>query len=202
MNYAKINQDGTIAEFPYRSPDLLRPGQELPADVVEVDMQVNRPSLRWDQKTSVTGAEKSGDKYVAVYGPVVKKYTDAESKLKAITTNKKIKQGSNERAFAYKSKELVAAYTEGERRSWDQQRSEAVAYTADNTVSTPLLSVIAEARGITVTELAERVLANAAEYDVAYGTLLGKYQKNKDILAGIDLEDETTWNAIDELVRL
>jgi hypothetical protein len=202
MNYARINEDGTVAEYPYRFRDVILPNSELPADVVEVDTQTNKPTLRWDQKTSITGVEKVGESYLATYGEVVDKYATPETKLKAITSNKKMKEDSNERTFAYKSKELVAKYTDGEIRTWDQQRSEATAYTADNTVSTPLLSAIATARGITVSELATKVLNNASAYESAYGTLLGRYQKNKDILASIDLANDTTWGAIDDVERL
>jgi hypothetical protein len=203
MNYARINEDGTVAEFPYRlDRGFTLPGDELPSNVVEVDMQTNRPVLRWDQKTFVTGVEKVGDAYVATYSEAVDKYATPEAKLKAITTNKKMQEGSNERTFAYKSKELVAEYSDGEIRSWDQQRAESTAYIADNTASTPLLSAIASARDITVAELANKVLNNVAAYETAYGTLLGKYQKNKDILSSIDLADETTWNLIDEIERL
>jgi hypothetical protein len=202
MNYARINEDGTVAEYPYRFRDIILPNSELPADVVEVDTQTNKPTLRWDQKTSITGVEKVGESYLATYGEVVDKYATPETKLKAITSNKKMKEDSNERTFAYKSKELVAKYTDGEIRTWDQQRSEATAYTADNTVSTPLLSAIATARGITVSELATKILNNASAYESAYGTLLGRYQKNKDILASIDLANDTTWDAIDDVERL
>lgn len=203
MNYAKIKTDGTVEQFPYiLEPAFIRGAEALPEDVVEVDMQTNKPALRWDQKTSITGVEKVGDAYVATYGPAVDKYDTPEEKLNAITTNKKMDEGSNERLFALKSKELVAKYSDGEIRSWDQQRAEATAYTADNTASTPLLSAIATARGITVSELATKVLANAAEYESAFGTLLGKYHKNKDTLASINLEDDTTWNAIDNIERL
>ena len=202
MNYARINEDGAVAEYPYFLERFIAPDNELPADVVEVDTQTNKPTLRWDQKTSITGVEKVDESYLATYGEVVDKYATPETKLKAITSNKKMKEDSNERTFAYKSKELVAKYTDGEIRTWDQQRSEATAYTADNTVSTPLLSAIATARGITVSELATKVLNNASAYESAYGTLLGCYQKNKDILASIDLANDTTWNAIDDVERL
>ena len=203
MNYAKIKTDGTVEQFPYFVSPSLTPGVDtLPEDVVEVDVQTNRPALRWDQKTFITGVEKVGDNYLATYSAAVDKYDTPEAKLKAITTNKKMEVDSNERLFAYKSKELVAEYSDGEIRSWDQQRAEATAYAADNTASTPLLSAIATARGITVSELATKVLANAAAYETAYGTLLGKYQKNKDTLASINLEDDTTWNAIETIERL
>ena len=204
MIYAKINEDGTVAEFPYRSRDtsILRPDQELPADVVEVDTETNKPSLKWDQKVSYDSVVKVDDKYVATYNSPESKFADADAKLKAITINKKMQEDSNERTFVFKSKELGGEYTDGERSSWNQQRTEAIAYTTDNTTATPLLSVIATARGITVAELAAKIVENAAAYDVAYGELLGKYQKNKDILTSIDLEDNTTWDSIDSIVRL
>ena len=204
MMYAKINEDGSVAEFPYRSRDIdfLRPNQELPADVVVVDTQTNRPTLKWDQKASVDSVVVEGDKYIATYTQPEAKYADDAAKLEAIRAHKKVHEDTSEKTFALKAKQLASKYTESERSSWDQQRAEASAYTADNTSDTPLLSAIAVARGITVGELAAKVLSNAAEYTAAYGELLGKYQKNKELLAGIDLADSSTWDLIDSVVRL
>ena len=204
MMYAKINEDGSVAEFPYRSRELdrFRPNQELPTDVVEVDTHTNKPTLKWDQKVSIDSVVQEGDKYVATYHAPEPKFADEAARLKSITGIKNLRQGENERKFAFKSKAIGGEYLDGERDSWDQQRTEAIAYSADETVSTPLLSAIADARGITVAELADKVLANAAEYDAAYGELLGKYQRNRDILNSIDLENPETWDSIDSIVRL
>ena len=62
--------------------------------------------------------------------------------------------------------------------TWRTQEDEARAYTADNTVDTPMLSELIIARGMdeTVADLAAKVIANADAYRAAYTPLLGKYQ--------------------------
>ena len=63
--------------------------------------------------------------------------------------------------------------------SWADQEAEASDYIQDDTVITPTLSALIEARGLgeTVEELANKVLDNALAYRQAYYPLLGKYQK-------------------------
>ena len=65
-----------------------------------------------------------------------------------------------------------------EMATWRDQEDEARAYIADDTVDTPVLSPLVEARelGETVEELANKVIANADAYRTAYYPLLGKYQ--------------------------
>ncbi|MFQ9868622.1 MAG: hypothetical protein ACLRWP_17950 [Bilophila wadsworthia] len=46
-------------------------------------------------------------------------------------------------------------------------------YAADPTASTPLLSALAEARGISLPDLVERVLAKADAFAVASGSIIG-----------------------------
>lgn len=60
--------------------------------------------------------------------------------------------------------------------SWAQQRSEAEAYVADNSVVTPLLTSLAQSRGITVNEMANRVISAIAAYNQEVATLLAKKQ--------------------------
>lgn len=60
--------------------------------------------------------------------------------------------------------------------SWEEQKKEAVAYMADNSVSTPVLSILATERGITVGELAIKVIEKVTAYNSAVATLLSKQQ--------------------------
>jgi len=73
----------------------------------------------------------------------------------------------------------IAKVTPHEMVSWADQEAEASDYIQDNTVITPALSALIEARGLgeTVEELANKVLDNALAYRQAYYPLLGKYQK-------------------------
>lgn len=64
---------------------------------------------------------------------------------------------------------LTATYPDREISTFDKQESEARAYAADPTASTPLLSALAQARGISLPDLVERVLAKADAFAVASG---------------------------------
>ena len=77
---------------------------------------------------------------------------------------------------------LTGTYPDREIRTFDKQESEARAYAADPTASTPLLSALAEARGISLPDLVERVLAKADAFAVASGSIIGQRQALEDRL--------------------
>lgn len=82
---------------------------------------------------------------------------------------------------------LSAAYPDGEVQSWAQQTREAEALVADPQAPAPLLTAIAAARGLAVTELASRVLAKVDAYAVASGQIIGLRQALEDTIAVVDL---------------
>ena len=201
MLYIKLNEDGSVEQFPFYLRDPLHPNADLPAGVVEVDTQTNRPTVSWDQKILLDSYEEVNGQYLATY-TVADRFDDIEAKRKGIEVLKRQHEGTNERSFKHKAKTIKSTYPDAESESWPIQRAEALAYDADSTVATPLLQSIADSRGITLAEQVTKVLENVVAYDAEFGTLLGKYQKNKAILASIDLEDENTWNLIDTIERL
>lgn len=77
---------------------------------------------------------------------------------------------------------LTFSYPDTERLTFDQQKAEAAAYQADNASPCPMLSTLAHARGVTLEDLAERVLAKATAFSQASGTLIGQRQKLEDTL--------------------
>ena len=77
---------------------------------------------------------------------------------------------------------LTATYPDRELATFDKQEAEARAYAADPTASTPLLSALAEARGISLPDLVERVLAKADAFAVASGSIIGQRQALEDRL--------------------
>lgn len=77
---------------------------------------------------------------------------------------------------------LTATYPDREISTFDKQESEARAYAADPTASTPLLSALAQARGISLPDLVERVLAKADAFAVASGSIIGQRQALEDRL--------------------
>ena len=77
---------------------------------------------------------------------------------------------------------LTATYPDRELATFDKQESEPRAYAADATASTPLLSALAQARGIPLDELVRRVLAKADAFAVASGPIIGQRQALEDRL--------------------
>lgn len=72
--------------------------------------------------------------------------------------------------------ELSAKYPEREVTTFTQQETEARAFLADPTIGAPLITAIAQERGITVEELAARIVANADEYAQRAGKIIGRRQ--------------------------
>ena len=77
---------------------------------------------------------------------------------------------------------LTPTYPERELTTFDKQESEARAYAADATASTPLLSALAAGRGISLADLVKRVLAKADAFAVASGSIIGQRQALEDRL--------------------
>ena len=77
---------------------------------------------------------------------------------------------------------LTATYPDREISTFDKQEAEARAYAADPTASTPLLSALAQARGVPLDELVRRVLAKADAFAVASGSIIGQRQALEDRL--------------------
>lgn len=72
--------------------------------------------------------------------------------------------------------ELTADYTWAEVATWTLQYIEAMSYQANNKTETPLLLALAQARGITVSELADKVLAKAGMYQNAIAELIARHR--------------------------
>ena len=77
---------------------------------------------------------------------------------------------------------LTVTYPDREISTFDKQESEARDWTADNTAPTPLLSALAQARGIPLSDLVGRVLAKADAFAVASGSIIGQRQALEDRL--------------------
>lgn len=92
-----------------------------------------------------------------------KDVTDVVNKQKRLVVDTKIKK-------------LTADYCNGEISSFWKQETEARAYTVDNTVSTPFLTVLANSRDIGVDVLVSKIIVNADALAEAVAVLLGTYQ--------------------------
>ena len=77
---------------------------------------------------------------------------------------------------------ITATYPTSEVSSWPQQVKEAQNLQLDPQADAPLLIALAEARGLTVDELCDRVLAKSAAFSVVSGQIIGKRQALEDTL--------------------
>src|SRR5690606_16573151 len=66
------------------------------------------------------------------------------------------------------------AYPESERETWHVQLREAMAYSADPQAETPLLSLIAMERNLSVAELVSRVLAKYEQFCAIVAPAVGR----------------------------
>lgn len=83
--------------------------------------------------------------------------------------------------FNDKAKDIVSARVgDLEQLSFEQQKSEAAAWTADNTASTPMLTTMATARGITVSALVSKINTKVAAYNSAVATKLAEQKVLED----------------------
>ena len=85
--------------------------------------------------------------------------------------------------------QLVASYPQSELLTFDQQTAEAQAYLADSNAECPMLRPLAEARGLTMDDLCQRVMAKHAAFSTATGYLMGQRQKMEDALEAADTVD-------------
>ena len=85
---------------------------------------------------------------------------------------------------------LTPTYPERELTTFDKQESEARAYLADPTASTPLLSALAAGRGIELADLVQRVIAKADAFTLASGFIIGQRQALEDRLDAAQTVDD------------
>ena len=84
--------------------------------------------------------------------------------------------------FESKSSLITNSYPSGEVSTWDQQKSEAKAYTLDVDAPIPILSRIASGRGITIEVLVARIIVKTNAYLAYLGDLLGRKQALEDLI--------------------
>ena len=70
-----------------------------------------------------------------------------------------------------------AEYGAYEMATWDQQYAEATAYTASPTADVPLLAAMCVARGISIAQLAGKIIANRANWVALTGYVIGQRQR-------------------------
>ena len=78
--------------------------------------------------------------------------------------------------------QVASPYKLEERGTWFTQLKEADEWLVDNTNPTPMLTALANARGITIAELVTKIKENDSLFRTAIGTLLGAQQRELALL--------------------
>lgn len=197
--YARIDSNGNVIEFPVNIidgfPIFTTTPENLPDDIVEVDVNTNKPSTTWNQSLTYSDIVISNGQYILNYN-ITTRFNDFESKQSYIKDLVTIYRKNNESKFAFMSEQVNGIYKQPEINTWFLQVNEAKNY-INNINDYPLLTKLAEKRGITISQMVDNVIQKYEAHTAAYGEILGTYQKNREILDSIDLNDENTFDLID-----
>lgn len=115
----------------------------------------------------------------------------AEDKFAALKDAKRAEISGNADAFLAS---LAIEYGVYEKLTWDQQALEADALLADPDAPAPLVRAIAQARGMSALEMAQRIAANRAQWVALSGAVVGKRLAYQDALDAAQTVEEV--NAI------
>lgn len=118
-------------------------------------------------------------------------------KLTALFTQRKhaLLIGLANKADSFKSA-LLQGYPQTEIESFYRQEKEALAWLADNQTKTPMLTQIAQVRGVPFEILVQKVIEKSNQFAVAIGIIIGQRQKFEDRLLVA-----TTIEQLDELEK-
>ena len=97
--------------------------------------------------------------------------------------------------YEYYASQIVKQYPNREVETFRKQVEEAKKYIADNTASVPFIENLAIERGLTVAEMADKILAKDAQFSELSGQLTGKRQRlEKEVKnATIDTVQSIAW---------
>lgn len=131
-------------------------------------LSVRQNTLSNDQLDIINSNEPEGTK--------VKYWLTDEDRTAAAKFMKIVLRKILDDAYDKKLHNLSLGVTNLESHSWQQQRSEAEAYTKDSLTPTPLLSSLAQARGITTDDMVQRVNTAVSNFNAQVTELLAKKQ--------------------------
>ena len=113
-------------------------------------------------------------------GDLIKIYPTEKDLESAVKVGKRVRKKQLADVFNKKFIKLKAQVSELESASWGAQLAEAKAFLANKATPTPVLSALVEGRNVTVEELAQRVVAASAAFDLAVARLLNEQQTVND----------------------
>jgi hypothetical protein len=75
---------------------------------------------------------------------------------------------------------ILDQYPEHERAGWERQLSVARAYKTDTSTVPPLLQTLADRRGLTPDEMADKIITKAEQFETLYADVVGTQQSLED----------------------
>lgn len=149
-------------------------------------------------------------KIVTEVGPIPNGWTEMEPRefdywdgslwiTDLVLRNKVLKQrkiDSINLAFENAMQAVRWEYTESEIMSWYKQEGEARYWLKDNTYPTPLVDLIAEARGLEKSDLINKIIIKADQYAIATGIAVGRRQACEDQIKAITIGNEAQLDQI------
>lgn len=141
------------------------------SNTIEVESIDFMPGLISAENGGEIGWSWDGDSF---YAPIVTGPTFEELKIE-LTEN-------INNLFKIETAAIKNGVMQEEIDTFNTQEKEAIAYKLDNDAKVPLITGLASVRGITVDELADRILAHAAAYKDAIAKVMGKKHAFEDLL--------------------
>ena len=155
--------------------------EALSASLYRADAVDNKISIfRIDGLQLTTSDEAAIQAIIDSYDPLPKAKADAKARL--------VEQ------FNAVMSDIENAYPEAVKRTFDRQESEAREYVANNAVIGSTLQRLATKRGITVDDLATKIITKADALRVLVDDLNGDMQALED-----QIESETNWQTVEQI---
>lgn len=159
-----------------------------PADTQEETLERIKqmaPVEVWELELSRLGTKPAADAIVGLEGGATKEETlSAREKLTPVPDIEEVAAFKKRQLIEFSQMELdaiaMAQYPAYERETWTDQEKEARAFIEDPQAATPMLSVIAEKRGMTLEELASRVIQKADSFRELATVTVGIRQRLED----------------------
>lgn len=139
----------------------------IPDDAIPVSQEEHRAAV---------DARQMGGTLSVVDGElrITKLVVDTADELLSAKQRKTLEIDKQAETYLYSLTKSSPAF---EKQTWAAQLAEAKAFVLDSSAMTPILSVIAEKRSITVLELANKVISKDATYSAVVSSVIGQRKK-------------------------
>lgn len=122
----------------------------------------------------------------------LEKWEELHQLVMTLPESKTVKTAEIMTAYSVAFAPFKVMYPAEEREGWTEQKAEALAYLADPTAETPILSILIKQRGLgeSLTSFAQLVLTKSATWKTVYGYLTGQQQRMCQEVENLKTVDE------------